>query len=190
MHAFNMLENLLIGRVSGALVDVRLKVSHGPASCHGDSLPDRSQDALTCHEGRIAVAPRAWDDPGVNGSEAIGEESSAPPRTWDSTIGPDGIGYLIEAAPSGVIGWKYDQVLDFDCGIFVSIAGALWNLWARLLFWFGWQVKVSRMSTRWPHRRKVVGRSRMRRKTDALAQFPDLVEAVHREGPRALSQSL
>ncbi|MGO4604674.1 hypothetical protein, partial [Terrabacter sp. 2YAF2] len=94
-----------------------------------------------------------------------------------------------EAAPSGVIGWQYDQALNFDYGLLVSIAGALWNLGGRLVFRFGWQVRVSRTSTRWPHRRKVVGRRRMRYKKDALAQLPGLVEAVHREGPRALSQT-
>ncbi|MGO4604669.1 hypothetical protein, partial [Terrabacter sp. 2YAF2] len=64
----------------------------------------------------------------MNGGEPIDQKSPAAPRTWDSTIGPDGIGYLIEAAPSGVIGWQYDQALNFDYGLLVSIAGALWNL--------------------------------------------------------------
>ncbi|WP_460627492.1 hypothetical protein [Intrasporangium mesophilum] len=123
----------------------------------------------------------------MSDSVPIGGEEVSEPRTWDSTVGPDGVGYLIEARPSGVIGWQYDQVFDLDYGLVVSIAGAFWNLFGRALFRFGWQVKVSRTRTRWPHRRKVVARLRVRRKADALAQLPDVVEAVHRHGRHALT---
>lgn len=107
-----------------------------------------------------------------------GGDSDSKPPTYAETTGPDGVTYLVEALPSGVIGWQYEwSGLDF--GLLVAVAGGLWNLIGRLLFRFGWQVKVTRESTRWPHRRRVVARSRFRNKDDALAGFSQLVDEVH-----------
>lgn len=87
-----------------------------------------------------------------------------------------------------MIGWQYGQTIDLDYGLIVAIAGALRNLFGRALFRFGWQVKVSRPSTRWPYG-SVVARRRVRSMADALAQLPNLVEEVHLQGPRALTGS-
>lgn len=107
------------------------------------------------------------------------------PQTYATTTGPDGVTYLVEALPSGVIGWQYEwSGLDF--GLVVALAAGLWNLVGRLLFGFGWQLKVTRERTRWPHWRKVVARRRFRRKEDALSRLPQLVEEVHGHGPAVL----
>ena len=129
--------------------------------------------------------------PGVRtdpGSECT-TESRSEPRTWDATVGPDGVGYLIEALPSGVIGWQYDQVAGLDYGLLMALAGAIWNFGGRVLFRFGWQLRISTPGTRWPYRRKVVARRRLRRKVDALSQLPVVVEAVHARGPEVLQPS-
>ncbi|GAA2499496.1 hypothetical protein GCM10009858_42290 [Terrabacter carboxydivorans] len=81
-----------------------------------DGESPRAPDVRPCRKARITRCSGPWDDMGVNGGEPIDEESPAALRTWDSTIGPDGIGYLIEAAPSGVVGWHCDQALNFDYG--------------------------------------------------------------------------
>lgn len=94
-----------------------------------------------------------------------------------------------EALPSGVIGWQYDQALNSEYGLPVALAGALWNLGGRIVFRFGWQLRVSRPGTRWPYKRKVVARRRLPNKVDAIKELPVVVESVHERGPGGLRTS-
>ena len=53
--------------------------------------------------------PGVRTDPGSEGTT----ESRSEPRTWDATVGPDGVGYLIEALPKlmlGAIGVVYGDI--------------------------------------------------------------------------------
>ncbi|WP_147068541.1 hypothetical protein [Terrabacter aerolatus] len=128
------------------------------------------------------------NDDSPSGGHGPGAVANGDQPAWDTTVGPGGIGYLIEALPSGVIGWQYDQALNSEYGLPVALAGAVWNLGGRIVFGFGWQLTVSRPGTRWPYRRKVVARRRLRSKVDAIKELPVVVEAVHGVGPKAFER--
>lgn len=97
--------------------------------------------------------------------------------------GPDGLDYVIEARPSGVIGWQYGQGgPDLIIGLAVSLAAGMCNLVGRVIFGFGWHLRVSSVRTR-----RLVGRKRFRSKAQALTQLPQLAEEVRRRGGHAVS---
>ncbi|MDC5697038.1 hypothetical protein OO014_07180 [Intrasporangium calvum] len=106
-------------------------------------------------------------------------------RGTHTITGSDGVKYVVEALPSGVIGWQY-EASAFDFGLILALARGLWNLMGRLVFGCGWQLKVTRKRARWPHWSKVVARRRFRKKEDALAGFSQLVEEIHTRGPAML----
>lgn len=53
-----------------------------------------------------------------------------------------------------------------------KFALGLLNLISRLVFRFGWDLRVSRDRSRWPYRRKTVLRRRFRSKTEAMSALP------------------
>ena len=109
-----------------------------------------------------------------------------PPRSWDTTVGADGVGYLIEAVPSGTWRrrWGDDAgATDSDgIGLALGIVGAGLvaglNLMGRLVFRFGWDLRVSHQRARWPYFRKMVLRRRFHSEREALAALPALVEEL------------